>query len=54
MSQGIEVIRQDVARYIERRDGIPSNPDNIFLSSGASDAITVRRTRETELLGLFR
>ncbi|XP_063062903.1 alanine aminotransferase 2-like [Engraulis encrasicolus] len=40
MSQGIEVIRQDVARYIERRDGIPSNPDNIFLSSGASDAIT--------------
>ncbi|XP_058480296.1 alanine aminotransferase 2-like [Solea solea] len=39
-SQGIECIRQDVARYIERRDGgTPSSPDNIFLSTGASDAI---------------
>uniref|UniRef100_A0A4W6FAJ5 Alanine aminotransferase 1 n=1 Tax=Lates calcarifer TaxID=8187 RepID=A0A4W6FAJ5_LATCA len=39
-SQGIECIRQDVARYIERRDGgIPSSPDNIYLSTGASDAI---------------
>ncbi|XP_025049478.1 alanine aminotransferase 1 [Alligator sinensis] len=39
-SPGIPVIRQDVARYIERRDGgIPSNPDHIFLSTGASDAI---------------
>uniref|UniRef100_A0A3P8YHL3 alanine transaminase n=1 Tax=Esox lucius TaxID=8010 RepID=A0A3P8YHL3_ESOLU len=39
-STGIEVIRQDVARYIEKRDGgIPSNPDNIYLSTGASDAI---------------
>ncbi|KAM9826992.1 alanine aminotransferase 2-like [Neosynchiropus ocellatus] len=40
-SQGIECIRQDVARYIEKRDGgIPSNPDNIYLATGASDAIT--------------
>ncbi|XP_077127626.1 alanine aminotransferase 2 isoform X5 [Ranitomeya variabilis] len=39
-SQGIEVVRQDVSRYIERRDGgIPSNPDNIYLSTGASDSI---------------
>ncbi|XP_008305774.1 alanine aminotransferase 2-like [Cynoglossus semilaevis] len=39
-SLGIECIRQDVARYIESRDGgIPSDPDNIFLSAGASDAI---------------
>ncbi|XP_067107475.1 alanine aminotransferase 2-like [Osmerus mordax] len=39
-SQGIECIRQDVARYIEKRDGgIPCNPDNIYLSTGASDAI---------------
>lgn len=39
-SQGIECIRQDVARYIEKRDGgIPSDPDNIYLSTGASDAI---------------
>ncbi|XP_043109983.1 alanine aminotransferase 2-like isoform X2 [Puntigrus tetrazona] len=39
-SQGIEMIRQDVAHYIERRDGgITSDPDNIYLSTGASDAI---------------
>ncbi|KAM4687347.1 alanine aminotransferase 2 isoform 3-T3 [Discoglossus pictus] len=39
-SQGIEVIRQDVAKYIEKRDGgIPSSPDNIYLSTGASDSI---------------
>uniref|UniRef100_G3NDB1 alanine transaminase n=1 Tax=Gasterosteus aculeatus aculeatus TaxID=481459 RepID=G3NDB1_GASAC len=39
-SQGIDCIRQDVARYIEKRDGgIPSNPDNIYLATGASDAI---------------
>uniref|UniRef100_A0A8C9T566 alanine transaminase n=1 Tax=Scleropages formosus TaxID=113540 RepID=A0A8C9T566_SCLFO len=39
-SQGIECVRQDVARYIQERDGgIPCNPDNIYLSTGASDAI---------------
>ncbi|XP_063307003.1 alanine aminotransferase 1 isoform X1 [Pelobates fuscus] len=39
-SQGIEIIRQDVAKYIERRDGgIPSSSDNIYLSTGASDSI---------------
>ncbi|XP_060718895.1 alanine aminotransferase 2-like isoform X2 [Tachysurus vachellii] len=39
-SQGIQLIRQDVARYIEKRDGgIKSNPDNIYLTAGASDGI---------------
>uniref|UniRef100_A0A8C9U9V7 alanine transaminase n=1 Tax=Scleropages formosus TaxID=113540 RepID=A0A8C9U9V7_SCLFO len=39
-SQGIECVRQDVAQYIKQRDGgIPCNPDNIYLSTGASDAI---------------
>ncbi|XP_064202670.1 alanine aminotransferase 2-like isoform X1 [Anguilla rostrata] len=39
-SQGIDCVRQDVARYIERRDGgIASNPDNIYLTTGASDGI---------------
>ncbi|KAJ8279916.1 hypothetical protein COCON_G00069820 [Conger conger] len=39
-SQGLECVRTDVARYIERRDGgIASDPDNIYLSTGASDAI---------------
>uniref|UniRef100_A0A673XTE8 alanine transaminase n=1 Tax=Salmo trutta TaxID=8032 RepID=A0A673XTE8_SALTR len=40
VSPGIEIVRQDVAKYIEKRDGgIPSNSDNIYLSTGASDAI---------------
>ncbi|XP_040350568.1 alanine aminotransferase 1 [Herpailurus yagouaroundi] len=39
-SSGIQLIREDVARYIERRDGgIPADPNNIYLSTGASDAI---------------
>uniref|UniRef100_A0A3Q3M8R8 alanine transaminase n=1 Tax=Mastacembelus armatus TaxID=205130 RepID=A0A3Q3M8R8_9TELE len=39
-SQGIDSVRQDVARYIERRDGgVPSDPDNIFLTTGACDGI---------------
>lgn len=41
-SPGVEVIRQDVATYICKRDGgIPANPDNIMLSTGASDGIKV-------------
>ncbi|XP_019485735.1 PREDICTED: alanine aminotransferase 1 isoform X2 [Hipposideros armiger] len=40
VSSGIQLIREDVARYIQRRDGgIPADPNNIFLSTGASDAI---------------
>ncbi|XP_063155845.1 alanine aminotransferase 1 isoform X2 [Candoia aspera] len=39
-SPGIELIRKDVATFIQRRDGgIPSNPENIYLSTGASNAI---------------
>ncbi|XP_066508316.1 alanine aminotransferase 2-like isoform X1 [Hoplias malabaricus] len=39
-SQGIDCVRQDVSRYIERRDGgIPCDPDNIYLTTGASDGI---------------
>lgn len=41
-SQGIGSVRQDVARFIERRDGgVPCNPDNIYLTTGASDGIVV-------------
>lgn len=36
---GIEVIRRHCAEYIERRDGIPSDPNNIILSAGASGSI---------------
>lgn len=38
-SPGIEVIRRHVAQYIERRDGIPSDWQNVVLSAGASDGI---------------
>lgn len=38
-SAGVRVIREDVARYISKRDGFPSDADNIFLSTGASDGI---------------
>ncbi|XP_015680458.1 alanine aminotransferase 2-like [Protobothrops mucrosquamatus] len=42
-SPGIELIRQDVAAFIQRRDGgIPSNPENIYLSTGASSAVVVQ------------
>ncbi|KAK7590833.1 hypothetical protein V9T40_002446 [Parthenolecanium corni] len=38
-SAGIEIIRKHVAQYIERRDGIPSNYEDIILSAGASNGI---------------
>ncbi len=39
-SEGIRCVRQDVARFIEQRDeGIPSDWNNIHLTTGASDAI---------------
>ena len=41
-SVGITEIREDIAKYIMERDGgIPSDPENIFLSTGASDGIKV-------------
>ncbi|KAL8992051.1 MAG: hypothetical protein Q9169_007410, partial [Polycauliona sp. 2 TL-2023] len=38
-SQGAPGIRESVARYIEKRDGYPSDPANIFLSAGASSGV---------------
>ncbi|KAF5345845.1 hypothetical protein D9756_011217 [Leucocoprinus leucothites] len=35
-SQGVPFIRQNVAKFIEERDGYPSDPANIFLTAGAS------------------
>ncbi|XP_060694088.1 alanine aminotransferase 2 [Hemiscyllium ocellatum] len=40
-SQGLDCIRQDVAKYIETRDGgVPAESDNIYITTGASDGIT--------------
>lgn len=33
-SPGIEVIRKHVAQYIERRDGLPADWQNIIISAG--------------------
>ena len=44
-SMGVEVIRRDIAAYITERDGgIACDPDDVFLSTGASDGIKVRHT----------
>ncbi len=38
-SQGAPGIRQSVADFIERRDGYPSDPANIYLCAGASSGV---------------
>lgn len=38
-SNGFYEIRKSVAEFIERRDGFPSNPENIYLTNGASEGI---------------
>ncbi|RWS25992.1 alanine aminotransferase 2-like protein [Leptotrombidium deliense] len=38
-STGVEIIRRHCAEYIERRDGIPSDYQNIVLTTGASEAV---------------
>lgn len=38
-SKGYPSVRQEVADFIARRDGYPADPEQIFLSNGASSAI---------------
>ena len=38
-SAGAPGIRASVAQYIERRDGYPSNPNDVYLSAGASSGV---------------
>ncbi|GMH33360.1 hypothetical protein BSKO_01194 [Bryopsis sp. KO-2023] len=38
-SKGNLGIREEVAKFIEKRDGYPSNPEHIFLANGASMAV---------------
>eukprot|EP01119_Soliformovum_irregulare_P010165 TRINITY_DN2487_c0_g1_i1.p1 TRINITY_DN2487_c0_g1~~TRINITY_DN2487_c0_g1_i1.p1 ORF type:complete len:509 (+),score=102.86 TRINITY_DN2487_c0_g1_i1:182-1708(+) len=38
-SQGIPMVRKTVASFIERRDGYPADPDDIFLYNGASPGV---------------
>lgn len=36
---GIPIVRQHIAEYIENRDGIPANVDDIFIIGGIASAI---------------
>jgi len=38
-SQGAPEIRKSVANFIERRDGYPADPENIYLCAGASSGV---------------
>ncbi|OQS08011.1 alanine aminotransferase 2 [Thraustotheca clavata] len=38
-SKGHEVIRHEVCDFLERRDGYPADPETIFLTDGASQAV---------------
>ncbi|KAJ3503263.1 hypothetical protein NLJ89_g8512 [Agrocybe chaxingu] len=40
-SQGVPFIRKNVAKFIEERDGYPSNPNHIFLTGGASAGVSL-------------
>lgn len=41
-STGLEVVKNDIADFVSRRDGgIPCNPDDIFLTTGASAGIKI-------------
>ncbi|RAL16358.1 putative alanine aminotransferase [Aspergillus homomorphus CBS 101889] len=39
-SQGAPVIRDSVAKFIEQRDGFPANPQDLFLTAGASSGVS--------------
>ncbi|KAF3936790.1 hypothetical protein ABW19_dt0203318 [Dactylella cylindrospora] len=38
-SQGAPPLRNSVAKYIEKRDGHPADPDSIYLTTGASSGV---------------
>ncbi|KAK1220633.1 alanine transaminase [Marasmius sp. AFHP31] len=40
-SQGVPFIRQNVAKFIQERDGFPANPNHIFLTAGASSGVAL-------------
>ena len=39
-SQGIPAVREAVAKFIERRDGHPTEARNVYMTNGASDAVS--------------
>ncbi|KAL3673308.1 hypothetical protein V7S43_001025 [Phytophthora oleae] len=47
-SKGSFVVREEVARFMQRRDGHPADPEDIYLTDGASPAV------QNSLLALIR
>ncbi|KAL4095758.1 hypothetical protein PRIC1_009130 [Phytophthora ramorum] len=47
-SKGSGVVREEVARFLQRRDGHPADPEDIYLTDGASPAV------QNSLLALIR
>ncbi|CAN6613577.1 hypothetical protein TRVA0_005S02828 [Trichomonascus vanleenenianus] len=39
-SKGVPYIRKSIAKFIEERDGFPADPESIYLTTGASGAVT--------------
>ncbi|PWY82282.1 alanine aminotransferase [Aspergillus eucalypticola CBS 122712] len=39
-SQGAPIIRDSVAKFIEERDGFPANPQDLYLTGGASSGVS--------------
>ena len=39
---GLRLIREDVAKYISRRDGYPADVDDVILTNGGATGIQVR------------
>ena len=40
LSKGLELVRKDIADFINRRDGgIEANPDDIFVATGSTNGI---------------
>jgi len=40
-SKGVKLFRQDVAHFLEQRDGVKADPEDIFLTNGASSGIVM-------------
>jgi alanine transaminase len=43
-SQGFDVVREEIAAFIEQRDGYPSDPNKIFVTDGASAGVRLLYT----------
>lgn len=40
-SKGHMTLRKEIAKFIEKRDGVESNPNNIFMTNGASEGVRI-------------